>query len=521
MVVSTHAEIPVLTGKPAPRGSPRALLHGASTHFVLAISSIAVAACSNVHVVDNAAPDPPGLAFAVTAVSVNTSASTSAPQTGTLPFALTTAAAEAGAIPQLSPTWSGAAIQKVGVSLVPVAPTSGSNPTYQGVLTVTFWPGSALGAGEYGGTVALSTCSVSGTTPCSNPTTASATATLTVTGGSRVSTTLVPSPSQLDLESPITSSAPVTGSLQVTLSQPSPAVHVSLAQPSAEWISAVSYQASGTQSGTIDLALIPASQMVVGIHQGTATLNVCLDQLCLHPLQNSPVTVPITYRAIPLAQLDRWFHGGFAGKKVVVWGNSTVSNAVYFFQQFDTFTQSGGPLAGLNADNVLNYGNNGASLAALLAGEGPYPIDAVIAAQPDLLIMRGPLINDVRLGYTDLTQAKGLLIEALNRITAGSPNTDILLTSENSLLTTDVGGHHYVQPNSAAQAYTDILHEAVLAMSGLYAHVAVYDIMSLEYGTTCQPSSPLMADQLHPNQAGQTEEANLEIKVLGLPLLTN
>jgi hypothetical protein len=309
--------------------------------------------------------------------------------------------------------------------------------------------------------------------------------------------------------------------LAAQLSQPSPPVYVSLAQPSPPLVAAVGYQSSGASAGTLSVQFQPPAGLQAGIHPGTLLVKACLDALCQHPLQNSPVALPITYRVIPLAGLNRWFQGGFTGKKVVVWGNSTVSNAVYFFQEFDTYTASAAPLAGLDASGVLNYGNNGASLAALLAGQGPYPIAAVIAAHPDLLIMRGPLINDVRLGQTDLAQAEQLLRQALDQITAGSPNTDILLTSENSLLTTDVDGHAYVQPNSAAQQYTDILHQAVLAMTGLYPQVEVYDVMALEYGTVCQASSSLMADQLHPNQAGQTLEADLVVKVAGLPLLQN
>ena len=459
----------------------------------------------------------PGLAFTTTAVTVTTSTSTTTSQTAVLPFTLTTAPG-AGNTPPPRATSSGAGIRDVSAALVPQPSSSSGNPSYQGTLTVNFWPGSSLGAGQYSGTVRLTICTAGGTA-CTSQASASIAAALTVAGAERPSTTLLVHPSQLDVEGPVTSSAQIAGTLQLSLSQPSPPIYFSLAQSSSQWISAVAFQATGDQEGIVSITLLPPSQMVVGIHQGAVTLNACLDQQCAHPLQNSPLTVPATYRITPLAALSRWYQGGFAGKKLVVWGNSTVSNAVYFFQEFDSYSQANGPLAGLTPGNVLNYGNNGASLAALLAGEGPYPIDAVIAAQPDLLIMRGPLINDVRLGQTDLAQAEQLLTDALDRIAAGSPNTDILLTTENSLLTTDVGGYGWVQPNAAAQQYTDILHDAVLAMSGRYAHVAVYDIMALEYGTICQPSSPLMANQLHPNAAGQTEEADLDVEVVGLPLV--
>ena len=514
-------KLPVLRPDRFGPGNREARRYPAKVGLFFTIIATAIAACSDdVEVEKTAGPAPAALAFTQTSVSVTTSASAFTAQSAVLPFTVSTAGGGAGAsLPQA--TWSGSAIQDVGVALVPQSAPSTGNPSYQGTLTIRFWPGSSLGAGQYTGAVRLTICTGGSTAACSSQVSGSIAATLNVSGTPGPSTTLVANPTELDIESPVTSSAEVVATVQLTLSQPSPPIYVTLTEPSAQWISTLGYQSTGSQQGIVTLALLSASQVAVGIHQGTVSLSACLDEQCVRPLLNSPVTLPITYRVTPLAALSRWYRGGFGGKKVVVWGNSTVSNAVYFFQQFDTYTGGGGPLAGLSPINVENYGNNGASLAALLTGEGPYPIDAVVAAQPDLLIMRGPLINDVRLGQTDLAQAEQLLIEALDRITAGSPNTDILLTTENSLLTTDVGAYNWVQPNSAAQQYTDIMHDAVMAMSGRYAHVALYDIMALEYGTICQPSSPLMANQLHPNQAGQTEEADLVVKVVGLPLLTN
>lgn len=226
------------------------------------------------------------------------------------------------------------------------------------------------------------------------------------------------------------------------------------------------------------------------------------------PIVNPPAQV----QPDPLAN---WFLGTFAGKKLVFWGNSTVSNAVYFFDQLRSYTASGASLAGLDPALILNYGSNGASLAAMLNGQGAYAISAVIAAQPDLLVIRGPLINDVRLGATSLEQAEQLLASALDQIRAGSPRTAIVLTTENSLLTTDVGSHGYVQPNDAAQRYTDILHTAVLTVGARYPDVRVLDVMSLEYGVLSPSASMLMGDQMHPNEAGQRAEANLIAGLIG------
>lgn len=225
------------------------------------------------------------------------------------------------------------------------------------------------------------------------------------------------------------------------------------------------------------------------------------------PPTDTPATVP----------LAAWFEGGFTGKRVVFWGNSTVSQAVYFFDQLRQHTLAGGALEGLAASAILNYGSNGASLAALLNNQGAYPVAAVIAARPELLVIRGPLINDVRLGATSLAGAEQLLRTALERIRAGSPGTAILLTTENSLLTTDVNGSGYVQPSDAAQRYTDILRGAVIAMKGQYPNVEVADIMYLEYGTVSPLQSPLMYDQLHPSEMGQRMEADIIANLIGKP----
>jgi hypothetical protein len=241
--------------------------------------------------------------------------------------------------------------------------------------------------------------------------------------------------------------------------------------------------------------------------------------------QRASVQVMVT----PLAH---WLVNGLAGKKLVVWGNSTVSNAVYFFYRLATYCKPGQPLDGLGCSpvtyddveiprilgSIYNYGNNGASLAGLLNGSGPYPIDAVCTAKPDLLIMRGPLINDVRLGQCDLGCATVRVQQALERLEQCTPDSSILLTTENSLLTTDPGNFHWVQPATAAaaQTYTDILHDAVMAMSGKYPNVLVYDVMAEEYGTVAPPTSTLMPNQLHPGATGQQAEADLLVQIIGV-----
>lgn len=247
------------------------------------------------------------------------------------------------------------------------------------------------------------------------------------------------------------------------------------------------------------------------------------------------------HRVSPAGTYDAWEHwyqGGFAGKKVVLWGNSTVSHANVFLPALAGHAGKGGELEGLRVTpeidnrsgdevnhngpihalgNIENYGNYGAGLRDMLDGNPAvyYHVDDVIAAHPDLLIIRGPLINDIRMGATSFEQAKQLLSSALDRITRGSPHTAILLVTENSLLSSDQGGYGFVRPNSAAQKYTDIMHDAVMAMKGRYPQVRVYDLMSAEYGIKCLPTSPLMHDQLHPSNEGQRREADLIAHVIG------
>ena len=118
---------------------------------------------------------------------------------------------------------------------------------------------------------------------------------------------------------------------------------------------------------------------------------------------------------------------------------------------------------GIASQQLLNFGNNGATLSSMLANTSATStgIGGICAVKPNLLIIRGPLINDVRTGNTNLAQAEAMERQLLDTVRSCSPNTDILLKTENSLLTTNVNGDNYVTPNSAAQAYSTILKQAV------------------------------------------------------------
>jgi hypothetical protein len=150
--------------------------------------------------------------------------------------------------------------------------------------------------------------------------------------------------------------------------------------------------------------------------------------------------------------LKSLFSGTLSTKKVVVWGNSTVSNATEFFQELATHCGPSDALSDFTCSpeldssglpvtigNIYNYGNNGFTLAALISNTGgpPYPLSSVVSAAPDLIIERGPIINDVRNGLCDLSCAEGLLSTTLTTLTTSLPGTQVLLTTENSLLSTD------------------------------------------------------------------------------------
>ena len=258
-----------------------------------------------------------------------------------------------------------------------------------------------------------------------------------------------------------------------------------------------------------------------GLPAGVSCTGSGTSQICTFPGTVAAGAVSLT------PPLQKMFTTGTLGaKKIVVWGNSTVSNATEFFQQLATHGTAGDALENftvtpetLNAGlvvtegNIYNYGNNGFTLSALISNTGapPFPLSAVISAAPDLLIIRGPLINDVRQGACNIACAEGLLQTALNTITAALPNTQILLTTENSLLSTDPGSYGWVVPTTAAaaQSYSAILRSAVLSFRGVYSNVAVIDLQASLYGVAAPATSALMLNQLHPGPVGRILEADL------------
>jgi hypothetical protein len=168
----------------------------------------------------------------------------------------------------------------------------------------------------------------------------------------------------------------------------------------------------------------------------------------------------------------------------------------------------------VTAGNIYNKGLVGGTLVGALADNTLYNLCA--NPTPDLIVIRGNLINDVRTGTTSLDQARSLIRRMLDRVTGCAPQADILLTTENSLLSTDPTGMGQIVPLSSAQAYSTILHDAVMSFAGAYPQVTVYDMQSALYGLTAQATTALMKDELHPSPVGRTAEADLIAGVLSV-----
>lgn len=238
--------------------------------------------------------------------------------------------------------------------------------------------------------------------------------------------------------------------------------------------------------------------------------------LCLLPILSLLAACPRDdgdSQSAPTSTLSHWFAGGISGKTICLVGDSTTSHAVYFVDELSTkYTADGQPLHGVAA--ILNYGENGASLAAFRADLVVHGLTATIAAHADLYVISYG-INDVRLGSTTEDQLVQMLIDTVNQIRSSLPNADVVLRMPNSLLSEDVSGMGFVQPNANAQAYTDILRNSYLRLENQWPNVVVLDTQDLVFGTQALPSSPLMFDQLHPSAMGQVLLARALVDVIG------
>lgn len=175
-------------------------------------------------------------------------------------------------------------------------------------------------------------------------------------------------------------------------------------------------------------------------------------------------------------------------------------------------TTSGGYIT----NSLANLGYNGATSVAI--NSTVTPLLHTYADAGDLVLTRGPLINDVRQGACNLACATANVVALYNAIASAVPaKTDIAWKTENSLLTTDPTSSGYVSPLASSAAYTKILQNAVFeAFAALPARAVVWDNMQIVYTKLGgeYATSAWMTDILHPDATGQTREADADAQIL-------
>jgi lysophospholipase L1-like esterase len=215
----------------------------------------------------------------------------------------------------------------------------------------------------------------------------------------------------------------------------------------------------------------------------------------------------------PFDPLARWRAGGPAGKTICFLGDSTTAVAPNFHERFLTVhCAPGGVLAGAN---TLNYGDDGSTLAAFLTDSREHGITPAIAAQADLYVLCYGL-NDVRREPLTTEDFQLRIVEAVERLRAGVPKADILLRTPNPMLSQNSSYYVYLQPDESAQEYTDRLRDAYLGLQDRWPNVLVWDAMAEVFGAQSVPTHPRMADQLHPNAAGEIALADGIARVIAL-----
>lgn len=203
--------------------------------------------------------------------------------------------------------------------------------------------------------------------------------------------------------------------------------------------------------------------------------------------------------------LEDWFASMTrAARKIVFIGDSTTEVAPALYSSFGSAIGSLLP-----GTTVLNRGNDGKTAADWIAGSVPNPPATCYADAADLYVVSFGL-NDVRTGACDQATLTSRLTTIVNMLRANVPGASIILRVPNSMLSTDPTATGWVVPLASAQAYTDAIRGAYLDLVGDWPGapgtpgVAVWDAMSTTFGTTCQATSALMLDILHPNDAGYT-----------------
>lgn len=186
------------------------------------------------------------------------------------------------------------------------------------------------------------------------------------------------------------------------------------------------------------------------------------------------------------------------GKTIALVGDSTTDDvgAVggYMGPRLSAYTGAGLQLAGAT---ILDDGWTGSTLRDWLDDNVAYGITHTLAANPYCIVLCHN-INGVRTGADDAADMQAQLEEAVAAIHAGRPSCIIILWTPNSFLTvgSDVTG---TTPQAATDALWNGYNNVVNQWPTYVAHL---DKQTNTYGRTCQASSSLMQDQIHPSDAG-------------------
>lgn len=222
-----------------------------------------------------------------------------------------------------------------------------------------------------------------------------------------------------------------------------------------------------------------------------------------------------------LAGLPNWkaaLYTSPATAKMVLVGDSTSTEANDFplYERLrSTHTLVGRGLFGMtgNSTYIIDGGSNGQTCTNWLNDSGgTYTFANLVTSAPNLVIFSYG-INDLRAGARTEAQLTADITACVNRIRAALPNTDIILRTPNSFLTTDSGAgspFNFVDPQTAqnCQDISDALWRAYEAQRGLWASgVVVADLMTDIFGRTAPASSLEMANQIHPSQQGYADIA--------------
>lgn len=203
------------------------------------------------------------------------------------------------------------------------------------------------------------------------------------------------------------------------------------------------------------------------------------------------------------AGINRFKAGPRGGKKVVLYGDSTIEMAIDMWNYIANYEQKTGDA--FYGVNMVNGGTSGVTVDTLFNSVGQITKDfAWLKAQnPDLIVLHCGL-NDVRVNTYSRAQLSANLAAGVAKIRAQIPAADVVLWTQNSMLTTDPGGNNYVVPLASAQQYTTRIYDAYNDQVGTVPNGMIsVDGMTTPFSQTCPATSIYMADTLHPNQAGQ------------------